>query len=344
MDIPEKPTPIERFVQLIPLRYPLAALVWVVILGPVYYGLRLSSEWSEPLYFPSPINAFLGGLLFLYLFIMVRYVRASVAAAEPSVTQIMVEGERAYNSIFGRVSNTGSMILLAVILEALAFISTLPVRSLSIISGLDVLTQVILIVAFASLIWEYSISSWGLHKVGSSHLKLKSFLEDRFMGARTIGNMALSLTAVFLVGLALFFPDTATFLPVLTPPFELFYLTLLAVGVVLFFLPLNSLHKKMQAEKAEHQHELGLQFLAIKQSNQNNSLIGQASIQDVEKGIAELIHLKKFEITERKRASSPTWPFDIQVLAKLITIVLSISAVLLSRIITDFLHVFFANL
>lgn len=254
MAIPEKPTPIERLVQLIPLRYPLAALAWVVILGPASFGLsNYLQNGASPLYFPNPVNAFLGGLLLFYLFIIVRYVRESVGAAELSVTQIMVEGERGYRSIFARVSNTRPIILLAVILEVLAFISTLPRRSVSGMSSLDVLTQVILIVGFASLIWEYFVTSWGLHKVGSSHLKLESFLKDRFMGAKTVGNMALSLTTVYLVGQALFFLDTTTFLPVFTPPFELFYLILLAVGVVLFFLPLNSLHKKMQAEKEDHQ-------------------------------------------------------------------------------------------
>ena len=272
-----------------------------------------------------------------YLFIIVRYVRTSVAAAEPSVTQIMVQGERAYDSIFGRVSNTRSIILLSVILEILAFISTLPGRSISILSGFDVLTQVILIVAFATLVWEYSVSSWGLHKVGTSHLKLKSFLEDRFMGARTIGNLALSLTTVYLVGLALFFLDTYTFLPVLTAPFELFYLTLLSVGVVLFFLPLNSLHKKMLAEKGDRQRELSGRFLALKQSNRNNSFDEQASTQSVEKAILELIQLKEIEITERKLANTPTWPFGIQLLAKLVTIILSVTAVLLTRLITDYL-------
>ena len=338
MAIPEKPTPIERFVQLIPIRYPLAALAWVVILGPVSFGLfDYLQNGASPLYFPNPLNAFLGSLLLFYLFIIVRYVRASVASTEASVTEIMVGGEQAYDSIFGRVSNTRSIILLAVILEILAFTSTLPRRSISILSGFDVLTQVILIVAFASLIWEYSVSSWGLHKVGSSHLKLKSFVEDRFMGARTIGNMALSLTTVYLVGLALFFLDTETFLPVFTAPFELFYLTLLAVGVVLFFLPLNSLHKKMLAEKGDRQRELNGQFLRLKQSNQNNSFDGQASTQSVEEGILELIQLKEFEITERKLANAPTWPFGIQLLAKLVTIILSVTAVLLTRLITDYL-------
>lgn len=142
----------------------------------VLWTLRLSSEWSEPPLFPESNQRFSRRSI-----VVLSFHHGEVCAGE-------CRGGRAFGHTnngrggaslqlnFGRVSNTGSMILLAVILEALAFISTLPGRSLSIISGLDVLTQVILIVAFASLIWEYSISSWGLHKVGSSHLKLKSFL------------------------------------------------------------------------------------------------------------------------------------------------------------------------
>ncbi|OLE74764.1 hypothetical protein AUG19_07485 [archaeon 13_1_20CM_2_54_9] len=39
MGIPEKSTLIERFVQLIPLRCPLAALAWAIILGTPGYRL-----------------------------------------------------------------------------------------------------------------------------------------------------------------------------------------------------------------------------------------------------------------------------------------------------------------
>jgi hypothetical protein len=45
------------------------------------------------------------------------------------------------------------------------------------------------------------------------------------------------------------------------------------------------------------------------------------------------------EMLDRKIASLPTWPFDIQVVSRFITIVLSVTAVLLARVITNFLHI-----
>lgn len=40
------------------------------------------------------------------------------------------------------------------------------------------------------------------------------------MGARSIGNVALSLTIAYLGGLLLFFLDSSTFLPVGSPPLQ----------------------------------------------------------------------------------------------------------------------------
>ena len=257
MALTEKPTPIERFVQLIPLRYSLATLTWVILLGPVSFELaNLVQNGTAPPYFPNPVNSLLGSLLLFYVFYAVRYVRLKVVAAEPSISEIMEGGKRAYESFFGRVSSTRPILVLFIILEALAFVSTLPGRSLSVTSTLDVITQVLLIFAFATLIWEYSVTNWGLHELGTSYLRLKSFLDDRFMGAKTIGSLALVLTSAYLVALLLFFLDTATFLPVLSPPFAIFWVTLLILGVIMFFLPLNSIHKRMQTEKVQHQRGL----------------------------------------------------------------------------------------
>ena len=334
----EKPTPIERLVQLIPFRYPLATLAWVIILGPISFELaNFLQNGTRPPYFPAPLNALAGSVLLFYVFYVVRYVRLKIAGAEPVVVQIMQGGEVAYQSIFGRVTKTRPILLLTIFLEALAFLSTLQGRSFSITSGLDVITQVLLILAFATLIWEYSVSNWGLHKLGTSHLKLKSFLEDRFMGAKTIGNLALSLTSAYLVGVLLFFLDTLTFLSIPLLLFAIFYLVLLALGITMFFLPLDSLHKKMLTEKIENQRELSREFLAIKNSYATGSADASAASQTVEESVTQLVRLKDLEMTENRLGKTPTWPFDIQLLAKLVTIVLSVTAVLLTRLITDYL-------
>lgn len=335
----DKPTPIERLVKLIPLKYPLAALAWTILVGAI--GFRVANyiqSAASPFQSPNPVNEILGTLLSFYLYYVVRYLRLRIASAERLITPIMAEGQNEYQAIFGRVNSTRAIVLLTVIFEALAFLVTSTGLTFSVITVYSKLGQLILILAFSTLVWEYAISSWGLHKLGQSQLKLKSFLEDRFMGARSIGNVALSLTIAYLGGLLLFFLDSATFLPVTTNlGLASFYLILLALGVVMFFLPLNSIHKKMLTEKAGRQKELGHELLTIKQTSSLQSTGSSAPMERVERAVTELVRLKDLEITERKLASTPSWPFDIQLLAKLVTITLSVTAVLLTRLITDYL-------
>jgi hypothetical protein len=64
-----------------------------------------------------------------------------------------------------------------------------------------------------------------------------------------------------------------------------------------------------------------------------------ASLDDVRTELARLTDLQQLEVLDRKISALPTWPFDIQVVSKFITIVLSVTAVLLSRVITGFLHI-----
>jgi hypothetical protein len=336
----EKPTVIERFVHLIPLKYPLAALAWTFIIGPIgFRTVNFAQSGATPFQSPNPVNEFLGTLLGFYLFLAVAYLRSTVVRSKALITPIMTGGEEAYHSVFGRLTDNRSIILLAVPLELLAFLVTSAYHSVSVLGFYNVVTQVVLILSFSSLIWEYSVASWGLHRLGKSPLKLRSFLEDRFMGAKSIGNVALSLTIAYLGGLLLFFLDSATFLPVLDPRFAEFYLGFLVLGVVMFFLPLNSVHRRMQAEKANRLRELNQQLLTLKQSDKTGAVDGPASLEKVESAIRELVQLKDLEMTERKLAATPTWPFDIQVLARLIIIALSVTAALLARFIADFLKI-----
>jgi ABC-type multidrug transport system fused ATPase/permease subunit len=179
-----------------------------------------------------------------------------------------------------------------------------------------------------------------MHRLGQSELRLKSFLEDRFMGARPIGNVALSSTIAYLGGLLILAFQLDTFLPIFTNiSFQLFFTVLLILGIVMFFLPLNSVHRKMQSEKRNHQKELGKMFLSIKQRGQAYADKNSGSKEDVQSSITELVRLKEFEITERRLAGTPTWPFDIQLLTKLITIILSVTTGLFARVIASLLHI-----
>src|SRR5215472_10168144 len=271
MGSPEQPTLIERFVRLIPLKYPLAALAWTIILGPVGFRLvNYLSTGTSPFGSPNPLNEIFGLLLTFYVYYIVGYLRLKVVAAESQIAPIMSGGEGTYDSLFGRLTSNIPIILLATFLDALAILVTDAGSSLP-LQIYNRINQFILFVAFATVIWEYSVSSWSLHRLGETQLRLKSFLENRFLGASAIGNLALSLTIAYLGGLLLFFFDASTFLSILTPQFIAFILVFLGLGVVMFFLPLNSVHRKMQREKTDRKRELNQQFLAVVEARQIRS-------------------------------------------------------------------------
>jgi hypothetical protein len=95
------------------------------------------------------------------------------------------------------------------------------------------------------------------------------------------------------------------------------------------------IHAAMRAEKRRLLREIGARYLRL---NQDASQPREnATLDDVRIRLARLTDLQELELLDRKIASLPTWPFDIQVVSKFITIVLSVTAVLSARLIT-FLH------
>ena len=111
----------------------------------------------------------------------------------------------------------------------------------------------------------------------------------------------------------------------------------LLIGIALFFLPLNSIHVKMQAEKRRLLREIGSRYPRL---DKIQSLPKENStLESVNSGLARLTDLQEVEMLDRKVAALPTWPFDIQVVSKFVTIVLSVTAVLLSRLITGYLRI-----
>ncbi len=156
------------------------------------------------------------------------------------------------------------------------------------------------------------------------------------MGAKPMGSLALSLTIAYFGGLLLSTLLLSTILPSSIASTAILIATLL-LGVALFFLPLNSVHAKMQVEKRRLMQEVVARYPRLNQDPY--AAKENATIEDVHTRPARLTELQEVEMLDRKIASLPTWPFDIQVVSRFITIVLSVTAVLLSRLITNFLHI-----
>jgi hypothetical protein len=337
----ETPTLIERFVKLIPLPYPLAAIVWSAILptGPAFLGIQYLATGTLPFSNVNYLSTTLNFLLPLYLFLIVRYVRLRVVASEAPIASRLSGGVEDYQRAFGRMTQTNPPIILAgilatVFLELYASLGVLP--AIPWVIALNIIIVYLNVLAFMTYFWEFAMASLGLHRLGGASLRLESFLEDRMMGSKPMGNLALSLTAVYFGGLLLTELLLSTFLPSSIQGTALFFLFLL-LGVALFFLPLNSIHAKMQAEKRRLQREIAARYPRLNQDPSQPK--ENATADDVHARLARLTDLQEVEMLDRKIASLPTWPFDIQVVSKFITIVLSVTAVLLSRLITGFLHI-----
>ncbi|HVH14858.1 MAG TPA: hypothetical protein VNA15_03965 [Candidatus Angelobacter sp.] len=320
----------------------MATLVWSLVL-PGTPGFFVVTQYlttgSSGVSLALLPNAILSFLLPFYLFLVVRYTRLRVVAAGSPLAARLSGGLQEYERAFGRMTQSAPVVALAAILGTLllaiyASSGILPavpwlIAVNAFIVYLDVLT-------FSTYLWEFVIASLGLYKLGGGSLKLASFLEDRMMGARPMGNLALSLTTAYFGGLLVTYLLFSTFLPSSVASSVMLFAFLL-LGVALFFLPLTSIHEMMQAEKRRLLREIGARYPRLDKDRSKPR--ENATLEDVHTGLARLTDLQEVEMLDKKIASLPTWPFDIQVVSKFITIVLSVTAVLVSRLITGFLRI-----
>jgi hypothetical protein len=334
----EKPILLERFVTLIPGPYWLAALIWSIAV-PSGLGFDLISVIATgkgPLALNTLENTVLNLLFAYYGFLVLRYIRLRVVAGEHVIAPRLAGGSEEYHQTFGRITRTLPPLVMAVPLSTVLIYSQLT-------NGIFTSPWLIppnIIVAFlgtflaTAYLWEFASASWGLHKLGGMSLRLAPFLEDRMMGTRPLGNLALSLTIAYFGEILL-----AGLLFTTLPGFNIgsisIFATLLLIGVALFFLPLNSIHVRMRQEKHRLLREIGARFPRLEKdqdvTHQN------ATLDDVRLKLSKLTDLQEVEMLDRKISTLPTWPFDVNVVSKFIAIVVSVTAVLLTRLITDFL-------
>ena len=337
----EEPTLLERFVALIPLPYTWAALIWSIVL-PSGLGFDLISylgTGSAPISIEAIPNIVLNLVFIFYAFIMIRYMRQRVVATEPRIAARLAGGVEDYGRAFGRMTQTVPVLIMTLVFGTLILTGRASSGGLS-LNPFLILANIIVVylgsLAFSTYFWEFAVASWGLHKLGASSLKLGSFLEDRMMGARPMGNLALSLAVSYFGGVlfaALLFSTISPATLANQWPFIAFLL----LGVALFLIPLNSIHAKMQAEKRRLLQEINARYPKLGTNTVQPRT--DATMADVQAGLARLTDLQEVEMLDKRITSLPTWPFDINVASKFITIVLSVTAVLLSRLITNFLHI-----
>ncbi len=231
-----------------------------------------------------------------------------------------------------RFSSTSRMILVYLVVNALV----IPVFTLGQTGG-PILASIEVQVPFlwfnfilATFFWTFGYSMYSIYKMGKLPLKLRPYTEDRTLGLRPFGKTSLNFTLIY-VGVVSAILIPVIFGSALPLGLALGFLVLYPIGFLLFLLPLLSLHSKLVETKKKELAWIGpratvvLQRVKALEGNQIDQLTtNEVSVLDKIRRDAQQIH---------------TWPFDTGILARLVSILLSAAAILLTVIIRNWLHI-----
>ena len=188
----------------------------------------------------------------------------------------------------------------------------------------------------ASFIYVYAYSMYSIYKMGNLPLNLKPFTEDRTLGLRPFGAVSLRLTLVYLsvVVLALFSSTQDPGGLGVTGSGGLFLILSFAglgsASTILFILPLVGLHRRLVKEKREELRWLGPRRTEIvRQMKGRGEGAFDAQLLDEYDRIGQV---------EKDINQIHNWPLDISILARLLAVILSITAIVLSRVLANFFH------
>lgn len=359
---PENTTLTERFVEVLHIPFSVGCLVLSIIFGPpgailfVYVQTNnLDEAISKTIYLFSGVHptllqsviglAFLSIILYYFLY-MIRYMRLKLVATEKLLLPILLEGEDTFHKVFGPVSRYGPPVLIDFLLIFLFVFQDFPNIPENFIYFCDTpITLAFLVVSFpvwflifGTFAWVYFSSIRGLYQLGQTSLKLKSFHEDKMLGVRPMGSLSLSLAFTYFAGLGILALLPIVMTPDSSSPFYiglLFVLTML--GILFFFLPLNTIHKKMVDEKHREHKALGEQLtMAVnRQDISSRSKMGP-SLEDITEILVNINRLLTIDVSKDEINSVPNWPFDTQILSKLSAIFFSVTTIIIANFILSY--------
>jgi hypothetical protein len=183
-------------------------------------------------------------------------------------------------------------------------------------------TWFVLGIALWSFLWTYGALQLGLHRLGRGPLARDAARIDAGMGLHPLGGIAFTGLWMLLVWLA---PVVLTGLPDVVG--VAVGVSVLAAGVAVFFLPLERLHRRMaelkQGELAvarglyAHAYEPLRTAPTLEMLERQQPLLGAA------------------DALEKRAQALHEWPIDEGTVARVITIVTSVIAMAVGRVILD---------
>jgi hypothetical protein len=181
---------------------------------------------------------------------------------------------------------------------------------------------IVSMIAYGTFVWMYTSSIKGLYRLGREHLRFSSFYEDKHLGMKSLGSVSLSLAWVYFLGIGLVF---FSFSPL---PFTLLaaLFGLIALGIVLFFLPLHEVHVKMKREKLAVEKALGKRLHQLVET-----------LESSKEDPNEVTDLVAFQIIDQKVSSISVWPFDTVTLSWFSAIIITVLGSIITRYLLGFL-------
>ena len=359
---PSSLTLVERMVGSLHLPYPWACLLIALVASPTSnlpfqildtgslakgYAMMLSSTSLSTDPDPLPKLLLYSGVFIAVVFFFTYYliyIRLRLLRSERDIEPILQRRE-SFSGAFASIGSTWKPLIILLIFIPVIFAS--PVFS-SISSSLGptariefALVYILVLLIIADFLWVYGRSLWGLHQLGERDIRLRSYLEDGMLGARPLGSLSLSIALGYFgaFGLLILLFGLSP-IPAFRSPIQLAATGVLVIfGVLLFVLPLNSVHRKMSTEKRQAQAATLAQYRDLLGSMGDlEKDAGADDDRSVSKRIIRLERIEMFEISERRVAAIPTWPFDTAILSRLTIILLSVAATLLAAGLRDFLR------
>ena len=341
----ERPTPFERLLGFLPLPYPVTCLLLAIITaGPGYVLVEYarSGNWDQTLrlVFSQPGGATWEGavssILFIVvdslMFVWIAGLRNRLVAAKEYFIALAPDGEATYRRAFRHLSS-GWPAVIALGLEGMSIISNLAAGVWKTYGLFFVVLEVLrYVMAFGILtfVWVYAAGLKGLYDLGKEPLRLKSYHEDPLLGTRPIGQISLRFAVSYFVVLLLvlvanmLLPDLWTFGVVAV---------FAIIGVTMFFLPLNSIHRRMAEVKGNETRSVRARFARIMGDPPDpQEPVSSEPLAELGKRLQELAGLQVLDMEIRETAAIRTWPYDTRILGQLTVIILSVTAALIARV------------
>lgn len=335
-----KPSLIERIINLFPGPYVLKCLLFSCVFGvPALLLFRFfdtlevlaALEVFGPLLWQNIVTfSFANFVLLFYAAYGIQYMRSRIAAMVPQVEPLMPDQGRTAQDIFHPVCAFVPAAVLSILLAVVSLLS-FPDQGQHAAGPISLALLVIsfpfVYLVYGTFIWTYVSSIKCLYDLSRQPLKLPEFYEDDHLGMKSFGSLSLALALVYFLGLGLIF---FSFLSV-PPPLELAVVIMILAGVIMFFLPLITIHHKMLEKKRDEREKLKSHYTHLLKFIEEPLRTGDTT------EVKHLRYMMAIDIIDRQITAIPEWPIDSRSWTRLSAIILTVVISIMTRIVLTLL-------